>query len=241
LSDNSEDADAAIKKFNQEIEKIPRKLSDHITTRPYRAPEAILLDKHYNKGVDIWALGVIIYELLAFVFSNKKQGTAHHAFKSDRCFPLSPCAVIYESDGLPSTDGDLLDAIFDLIGTPQEADLAFIRDELTGEYLKKFKPRAARDLTSEFPELDPAGIELLRRMLSFNPHCRPSAMECIESPFFDDVRKFSKVRRAKRKVDLKFEHLSEISLNDIRHEFKEVINHFTLLKSSKTSSSCSKN
>ena len=128
-----------------------------------------------------------------------------------------------------------------MIGTPSEADLAFIRDEFTVEYLKKFKPRAARDLSSEFPHVDAAGIELLRRMLSFNPLCRPTAMDCIESSFFDDVRKFSKVRRAKREVDLKIEHQDKISLNDIRHEFKEVVNHFTLLKSTQASSSYSKN
>lgn len=77
---SSEDAEFAIKKFNQAIDKIPRKLTDHITTRPYRAPEAILLEKHYHTGVDIWALGVIIYELFTYVFAKNRQDSANIVF-----------------------------------------------------------------------------------------------------------------------------------------------------------------
>jgi hypothetical protein len=36
--------------------------------------------------------------------------------------------VIFESDGLPATKGDVLESIFDLIGTPDEAEISFITD-----------------------------------------------------------------------------------------------------------------
>ena len=73
LGSSSDDAVAAIKKFNEKFERVPRRLSGHIATRPYRAPELILLEKHYHTGVDIWALGVIIYELFSHVLGTNKQ------------------------------------------------------------------------------------------------------------------------------------------------------------------------
>lgn len=35
------------------------KLTLRVTTRWYRAPEIILLDKDYNKPIDIWSVGCI--------------------------------------------------------------------------------------------------------------------------------------------------------------------------------------
>ena len=49
-------------------------------------------------------------------------------FSGSHCFPLSPKKVVFDADGLPSTEGDVLESIFDLIGTPDETDLAFITD-----------------------------------------------------------------------------------------------------------------
>jgi hypothetical protein len=50
-------------------------------------------------------------------------------FKSKHCFPLSPRKVVFEEDGLPSTQGDLLYSVFDLIGSPNECDVMFLTDE----------------------------------------------------------------------------------------------------------------
>ena len=41
-----------------------RCLSNHITSRWYRPPEIILVEKNYNQAVDIWGLGCILAEML---------------------------------------------------------------------------------------------------------------------------------------------------------------------------------
>lgn len=41
-----------------------RLLSPHITSRWYRAPEVILMEKDYEFGVDIWAVGCTFAELV---------------------------------------------------------------------------------------------------------------------------------------------------------------------------------
>lgn len=39
----------------------------HITTRWYRAPEIILLEKDYSQAVDMWGVGCIVGELFSMV------------------------------------------------------------------------------------------------------------------------------------------------------------------------------
>lgn len=75
----------------------------------------------------MWAVGVIMYELFKYLGMDsaekkKKEYSKNHfqAFKGKHCFPLSPNGLVWDTDGLPDTRDDLLDAIFDLIGTPDE-------------------------------------------------------------------------------------------------------------------------
>lgn len=40
------------------------KLTLRVTTRWYRAPEVILLEKGYSKPIDVWSVGCIFGELI---------------------------------------------------------------------------------------------------------------------------------------------------------------------------------
>ena len=54
---------------------------------------------------------------------------------------ISVNKIVFEPDGLPATKGDVLESIFDILGTPTELDLMFVTDEHALAYLKKFKQR----------------------------------------------------------------------------------------------------
>ena len=68
-----------------------RELTSHVTTRYYRAPEIILLEKDYGTAIDIWGVGCIFAELLGMMkrsvptFIDRKP-----LFPGKSCFPLSP-------------------------------------------------------------------------------------------------------------------------------------------------------
>jgi rfaE bifunctional protein nucleotidyltransferase chain/domain len=49
--------------------------------------------------------------------TNDKKKRSLQIFNGGHCFPLSPKRVVFDPDGLPSTEGDVLESIFDLIGT----------------------------------------------------------------------------------------------------------------------------
>ena len=65
-----------------------RSLSNHVVTRNYRAPEIILLDKYYDKAVDMWSVGCILAQLLLSINSDRSKSKA--IFRGNSCFPLSP-------------------------------------------------------------------------------------------------------------------------------------------------------
>lgn len=50
---------------SKETQARPRQLSPHVVTRVYRAPEVMLMEREYDTAVDIWALGVVLQELLS--------------------------------------------------------------------------------------------------------------------------------------------------------------------------------
>ena len=77
------------------------KLTLRVTTRWYRAPEIILLDKEYHKPIDIWSIGCIFGELLKMqraVCADTLQ--RFPLFPGKYCYPVSPhtLGVIFKSN-----------------------------------------------------------------------------------------------------------------------------------------------
>jgi serine/threonine protein kinase len=61
---HKKDMRATLKDFAKERREKKRNMSALVQTRWYRAPEIILVEKNYDKSIDIWSLGVIFAELL---------------------------------------------------------------------------------------------------------------------------------------------------------------------------------
>ena len=119
-----------------------RLLSQHVVTRWYRAPELILLDKNYGPQIDIWSIGCILAELLSMLRENVPHYQDRKAlFPGQSCYPLSPVrgGAQKTSGGYPSDDQyDQLGLIIDVLGTPDESQRSFIKDEKALHYLKHY-------------------------------------------------------------------------------------------------------
>lgn len=68
-------------------------------------------------------------------------------------------------------------------------------------------------------------------MLQFNPYLRPTVEQCLQSPYFEKVRRFSKVINASQQVEMAIEDLNYLSLLEIRAEFNKIINYYEDSKS----------
>lgn len=82
--------------------------------------------------------------------------------------------------------------IFEVIGTPNEEDKSFVTDGKAMDYLNAFPRREKVDLSTIYPGAGEEAINLLHKILVFNPYFRISIDECLEHPFFTKLRKAEK-------------------------------------------------
>lgn len=128
--------------------------TEYVVTRWYRAPELLVSQDVYSPAIDVWSVGCILGELL----SRK---------------PLFPGRDYIKQ----------LDLILQVLGIPSDDDLAFIRSGQVKSYIKNrdFKPGCHIDKL--FPGANPLAVDLLRKMLVFNPSRRLTVTEGLEHPY----------------------------------------------------------
>ena len=76
-----------------------------------------------------------------------------------------------------------------MIGTPTPEQTSFLKSQESKDYVNSFPMKQPReDLQTRYPATDPRGIQLLYRMLEFDPNQRITAAEALKNDWFDDVR-----------------------------------------------------
>ena len=133
-------------------------LTEYVITRWYRAPEVILCPSHYAKAVDIWSVGCIFAELLG------RQ-------------PLFPGDHYL----------DQIQKIIAVTGTPKMEELEFIQKKEAKEFFLKLVKRTKLTWTSLFPNANPIALDLLEKMLTFNPKKRYTVDQCLSHPYFEGL------------------------------------------------------
>jgi len=138
-----------------------RNYTHEVVTLWYRAPDVLLGSQTYSTQVDIWSCGCIFAEMV--------NGR-----------PLFP----------GSSEKDQLLRIFRTLGTPlvdEWPDLANLPEfKNVDTQLPKYEKKGFSKIC---PRLNPAGLDLLARMLQYNPDNRISASEALEHPFFADLER----------------------------------------------------
>lgn len=124
-----------------------------VVTLWYRSPE-VLLGQSYGTSVDIWSCGCIIAEM----------------FKLEPLF----CG---------SSEGDQLNRIFEVIGTPSLEEWP---KQVSLEW-SSFSIHEPKSFSSLLPSICQAGTDLLKSMLTFDPKTRISAQQALSHPFFQET------------------------------------------------------
>lgn len=129
-------------------------LTEYVATRWYRAPEIMLNSKGYNKSIDVWSVGCILAEML----NNKPLFPGKHYL-------------------------DQLNHILNIIGSPSEQDLNCIQNERARGYLINLPRKNKVPYEKLFPNADPLALDLLGKMLTFNPNIRITVEEALCHPY----------------------------------------------------------
>ncbi|KAJ6805844.1 mitogen-activated protein kinase 6 [Iris pallida] len=129
-------------------------MTEYVVTRWYRAPELLLNCSEYTAAIDIWSVGCILGEIAARE-------------------PLFPGRDYVHQ----------LRLITELIGSPDDSSLGFLRSNNARRYVRELTQYSRQPFSVRFPEMSPEAIDLLERMLVFDPSRRITVDEALHHPY----------------------------------------------------------
>eukprot|EP00826_Nyctotherus_ovalis_P065623 TRINITY_DN9650_c0_g1_i11.p1 TRINITY_DN9650_c0_g1~~TRINITY_DN9650_c0_g1_i11.p1 ORF type:complete len:435 (-),score=153.94 TRINITY_DN9650_c0_g1_i11:95-1399(-) len=199
-----------------------RKLSGHVVTRWYRAPEIILMQKNYGHAIDVWSAGCVFAELQQMRKENvPNYGDRQPLFPGSSCYPLSPPANEEEEEN------DQLNLIFDLLGSPpSEADISFVEGENLIKLLLTMETKPKVNFAMLLPATNKEGVDMLEKMLCFSPYNRLTINECLNHPYFKDVHKKDHEIVASGHVVLEFDNEENLNEAKLRNLFQMEFDYF---------------
>jgi mitogen-activated protein kinase 1/3 len=159
-------------------------LTEYVTTRWYRAPEVILSPSQYSKAMDIWSIGCIFAELMA------------------------RCPIFRGENYL-----DQIKKITEILGSPEENDLSYISDPQARKFITDLPKNKKIGFNQIFPNGNPLAIDLLEKMLCFNPKKRISIEECLNHPYFKEIRDKNLETTALHSFDWSFDKIELTKAN----------------------------
>merc|ERR1712137_11438 len=121
---------------------------------------------------------------------------------------------------------DQLNMIFNLLGTPPEAQINSLEREDAKKYLKCFAAREGDGLRNKFPKVPDSSIDLLSKMLLFSPADRTPVADLLGHAAFKDIKVAKDVAEAVRKdgqVSLDFEKEQDLDDAKLRKFFHKEI------------------
>ncbi|CAI0396946.1 unnamed protein product [Linum tenue] len=136
-------------------------MTEYVVTRWYRAPELLLNSSDYTAAIDVWSVGCIFMELM------------------DRK-PMFPGRDHVHQ----------LRLLMELIGTPTEAELGFL-NENAKRYIRQLPLYRRQSFTEKFPTVHPSAIDLVKKMLTFDPRQRITVEDALAHPYLNSLHDIS--------------------------------------------------
>lgn len=162
-------------------------VSDYIATRWYRAPEILLGSQRYSKAVDIWSAGCILAEIL-----------------SEKVLFAGKSSL------------NQMELIIELLGRPNESDLKAMKIAHGNDILSSISCKKSRSFSHLFSAFGPEAVDLLRRLLRYNPEKRISIKGALAHPFFEKFHKEEEETECPHKICIPINDNQKLSLRAYR-------------------------
>lgn len=154
-------------------------MTEYVVTRWYRAPELLLNCSEYTAAIDIWSVGCILGEIATRE-------------------PLFPGKDYVQQ----------LRLITELLGTPDETSLGFLRSDNARRYVKQLPRYPRQQFSARFPNMSPLAVDLLEKMLVFDPDKRITVDEALCHPFLSSLHNINDEPICQSPFGFDFEHPS---------------------------------
>ncbi|KAH1130119.1 hypothetical protein J1N35_001497 [Gossypium stocksii] len=179
-------------------------MTEYVVTRWYRAPELLLNCSEYTAAIDIWSVGCILGEMMT------RQ-------------PLFPGRDYVHQLRLITEGEDLLIASYHafwfmfwpvplhplvLIGSPDDSSLGFLRSDNARRYVRQLPRYPRQNFSVRFPNTSPGAVDLLERMLIFDPHRRITVDEALCHPYLAPLHDINEEPVCSRPFSFDFEQPS---------------------------------
>lgn len=93
-----------------------------------------------------------------------------------------------------------------VLGTPGSEDMKFIGSEPARKYIRSLPKRNKQTWSSLYTKANPVALDLLGKMLVFNPHKRYTVEQCLAHPYFEGLHNESAEPKAKDAFDWSFDN-----------------------------------
>ncbi|KAG8134142.1 hypothetical protein E2320_011849 [Naja naja] len=169
-------------------------LTEYVATRWYRAPEILLASKCYTKGVDMWSIGCILGEMLLGK-------------------PLFP----------GTSTVNQIEQILHVIPPPSTEDLEAFHSDYRASVINRVSCQPQLTLEELLPaSTPPQALDLLKRLLVFNPEKRLTAEEALEHPYVQRFHCAAKEPALNYSVTLPLADDVQLSVAEYRNRVYEV-------------------
>jgi mitogen-activated protein kinase 1/3 len=172
-------------------------LTEYVVTRFYRAPEIMLNSHHYSKKIDVWSVACTFAELVSKKF----------LFPGDNY--LTQIKLIIE-----------------IVGSQSEEDLQFITNSNVKNYVRQFKDIKRKNLEEILNYHYPLAIDLIDKMLVFNPDNRISIEEALNHEYLKEIKEGIEDPIYNGTLNLDFDYDQNITLEKLMEILVNEISSF---------------
>ncbi|KAG2794356.1 MAPK/MAK/MRK overlapping kinase [Phytophthora cactorum] len=144
--------------------------TEYISTRWYRAPECLLTDGYYGPEMDMWGVGCVFFEITSL-------------------YPLFP----------GSNELDQIHRIHKILGTPSSEVLEIFKRKGAAHVDFNFPKEEGTSIAKLIPHASPAAIDLMIKMLAYDPSKRMNAREALRHEYFREIRELEEATTTRTK------------------------------------------